>query len=417
MSRSFTRLGRTAKFALIVGVLGGLIGLVALFARMSRTGNDMDPFPTFGADFHAVWIVAGVFYAGLWLTATVMTFRSSRDPGEATSWIPWFLLTGVVAGLLWMGVCVAVPVLNAVLDFSTPVETPIYVHHASTSMQSSRGRYSLSVAKISRMDHPQERIKINWDTCGLPDDEPLSPFATLRIGKGAFGVPWIDLPVSCRGLAVRDRPLARDLYVGRGEPVVLFTLPECQEKSPADVAKKQEQLAHLEDRIYDLINGYVNDLAVESTTEYAEWLVSADGLNELGKILTRFEKGSRAERQALAAQAKALVRDDMARHDPEVTLPQWTSLVREANAKVPIVWVTPCKTPAFIKALAPSFVRVVPDPDFNQHVLDLIFKPAKTWDDDLVTVVDGRGVRVFSAHLPELGRRQELAAALSGPHN
>jgi hypothetical protein len=224
--KRFWRASGRLYLAFLVLALVSFIGSLLIDA-FKRT---LIPFPTFGGTFTRVegWI--GVAALVLWASAIVNVYRAvvaSPAATEESTGTKAVMLFSFVAGLLalcgWIVSTTALPVYNALLDLSPLTSTPVLVHNASersfSTFKYGTGHDRLAV--VSRLDHPDERVTIDWKGCPIPSFRDTSPFATLRLGRGAIGVPWISLPIECHPLAISDKPLFGGTFLGKGGPVVL----------------------------------------------------------------------------------------------------------------------------------------------------------------------------------------------------
>jgi hypothetical protein len=136
--------------------------------------------------------------------------------------------------------CSGLDCLNAWLDFSTPAQVPVLVQAQRSEKRRTKygASYHVEIARVTRLDRPGPAFDVPWDSCEVPSPGKASSLATVNVGRGAFGIPWIALPVVCRPLTVADRPLVAGVFLGRGAPVVLVTLeasdgPEQSDQSTA----------------------------------------------------------------------------------------------------------------------------------------------------------------------------------------
>jgi hypothetical protein len=192
-------LNRAIRCALIVGCAGALIWLVSIMLHARYLPSVEAPYPTFGGSFTTCFEVIAALYLTLWGSLSLATIRAARGPDLAVGAAGLALFGGLLMTATCAGLCLGVGCLNALLDFSPTVATPVLVQ----STRSEKSMYKKQVtwdriATVNRLGHPHEAIDVNWNSCGVPSYDHPSPFAILSVGRGAFGVPWIALPVLCK---------------------------------------------------------------------------------------------------------------------------------------------------------------------------------------------------------------------------
>ena len=209
-----------------VGAAGFVVWFVSVLWNLRFTPELYEPYQRYGGSFGHLWAVVFTLYGLLWLNAFVVGYRAIRAPELTTKFVVVALFTGMLFLLAAGGTCLGIECLNALLDFSPLQETPVVV---SPTWQKARvnkngSPYHVKMAAVNRLDHPDERVELNWDSCDVKYPAERSRAATLRIGRGAFGIPWVALPVGCHALTVDERPLFGDFVLGKRGPAVIFVV-------------------------------------------------------------------------------------------------------------------------------------------------------------------------------------------------
>ena len=232
--RGLRGLDRIVAGAVLLGLVGLLIWLVSSFIHINIDSGDSGPYPTFGPDPGRRYVVVLLVYAAIWLRLTVQELRRSSVEASTAS-LGLCLVVGLIMAAGCAGLCLGLDCLNAWLDFSTPAHVPVLVQARRSEKRHTKygAPHGVSIARVTRMDRPGPAFDVPWDSCRVPSPSVASPLATVKVGPGAFGIPWISLPVVCRPLTVADRPLATGVFLGRGAPVVLVTLeaPDAPEQT------------------------------------------------------------------------------------------------------------------------------------------------------------------------------------------
>jgi hypothetical protein len=384
--------------------------------QLHRGDHREVPYPLFNA---SVWPVLGGLAAAMvlfligWIIAAARTARTPEEAADAAG-------DGAVLALhllfFWCFAAMGFGPLNGLLDFSKPRDVPVYVQDTwTTSHRSARSggaRYSTTVAFVNRIDHPNERIKIDWGGgCKRHRGTVPSPYVTLRVARGAFGLPWMGEPV-CHPLRIEELPLVPGLFLGRGQPAVLVS---------ADGISQSEEARGLEQQVTEGLSA-VAEASDELALAHALFRVRSDAgqvlpvaeRDQLFQILEPLVVAKRVSRPVVN-RAIEFYRHTVDVQKPAYTLPLWLKAIESAASGMPIV--------AFYKSMPsprPELgcpgCRVVGESDLDGRVADLFFKngmkPATVY------LSDGAGNEVFSSPLSDLARRDELAARLAArrPH-
>ena len=69
-----------------------------------------------------------------------------------------------------------------------------------------------------------------------------SRIVTLKLGRGAFGVPWFSRAIDCHLPTIDESPLFDDFYLGKGRAAALVTLVSVGGLSKEDAAARAGQI-------------------------------------------------------------------------------------------------------------------------------------------------------------------------------
>ena len=218
------RVSRILDRAFLIAVLSGF-GMLMIALVFYAYYNDYDPFPTFGGDARldhiSHWILLAV--GGLGLAWAISFGRRYMRRPDLPNPIPGFALGLAGVFVAACGWDLAIPTLNAVLDFGPKVVTPVHVQGRFITEYSTAHGTKLPArqAVVNRLDHPDEAVEVSWPKCNKVGGIP-SRLVTIKLGRGAFGVPWFSRAIGCRRLTF-DEPLFDDFYLGKGRAAVLVS--------------------------------------------------------------------------------------------------------------------------------------------------------------------------------------------------
>jgi hypothetical protein len=330
--RTLEKATKVVKVAAIAGFVGFGVCILVMFAKASYRPEIFEPYPLFGASLARLHLAVIIVYAGLWLLWTVVTLRTL--PGDSvTGGIVMCSFAAVVMLVAGVGAVYGLDCANALLDVSSPMRTAVLVRNVWREDTSTiRGKSSVVLATVSPADRPDQRFDLNWDSCHVKPAE-VSPFAAVRVGRGAFGAPWIALPVECRPLAVGDRPLFGSFRLGSA-PAIVATV----EGESADV---REMRAARRLDLLQTFNGFINGAPgsrrgqAEAALSSADLALSAGGRAELEKVLQPILIGN-APAKEIGREAIRIVNEDLRRQDPAYLLSTWKQGIDAAAPNVPM---------------------------------------------------------------------------------
>jgi hypothetical protein len=227
------RWARRAAWGL--GTAGVVVWFVSLLWNLRFTPEIYEPYQRYGGSFGHLQAVVFTLYGLLWLIGFVAGYRAIRDPELTTKFVVIALFNGMLLMFAAAGACLGIECLNALLDVSPLRETPVHVNKTweEKRLNKSGPPRHVTMAAVNRLDHPDERVVLNWDSCDVKYAAKRSRAATLRIGRGAFGIPWVALPVECHALTVDERPLFGDFVLGKRGPAVIFVV-QLYDPAPSD---------------------------------------------------------------------------------------------------------------------------------------------------------------------------------------
>jgi hypothetical protein len=218
------RWARRAAWGL--GTAGVVVWFVSLLWNLRFTPEIYEPYQRYGGSFGHLQAVVFTLYGLLWLIGFAAGYRAIRDPELTTKFVVIALFNGMLLMFAAAGACLGIECLNALLDVSPLRETPVHVSKTweEKRLNKSGAPYHVKMAAVNRLDHPDERVVLNWDSCDIKYAAERSRAATIRIGRGAFGIPWVALPVGCQALTVDERPLFGDFVLGKRGTAVIFVV-------------------------------------------------------------------------------------------------------------------------------------------------------------------------------------------------
>jgi hypothetical protein len=424
MKRFWKASGRL-YLAFLVLALVSFIGSL-LIGAFKRT---FSPFPTFGGTFARAEAWIGVAALILWASAVVNIYRAvvaSPAATEESTGAKALMLFSFVAGLLalcgWIASTAALPVYNALLDFSPLTSTPVLVHsageHSFSTFKYGTGYDRLAV--VSRLDHPDERVTIDWKGCPIPSFRDTSPFAALRLGRGALGVPWISLPIECHPLAISDKPLFGGTFLGKGGPVVLAII---EFDDPETEANLMRAVAAALTRFDAITSGRSEAFrsSVEDTIAGAA-ILGSDIEQQLRAIWHPVFGGPPgADAKAASRRSREVIQTKAAKTDRAHIFGLWKQKADAVAPEVPIVAIyqgDPGKhLPEYQCPRCTVLSTEAVDPDVF-HVFTA--STALGFGEPRVLLADAAGRRTFEAPLSDTAQlprfAQRLGAAVVGSH-
>ncbi len=246
----FLRVGRVSRVGRVVDLLflGTVVsGFVTMLIAMAVGvyHHDSYPFATFGGDARLAQINHRMLLAVgcLWLAWAISFGRRAMRRQDSFNPTPGFVLGLAVAFVGASGWYVSIPTLNALLDFGPKVVTPVHVQRKySTRAGGVDGRKSYGYwAVVNRLEHPDEEVTVYWPGCKKVHGI-ASRIVTLKLGRGAFGVPWFSRAIDCHLLTIDESPLFDDFYLGKGRAAALVTLVSVGGLSKEDAAARAGQI-------------------------------------------------------------------------------------------------------------------------------------------------------------------------------
>jgi hypothetical protein len=329
--RKLVKVANTAiKAAIVAGFVGIGICILFMVVKSSSRPEILEPFPLFGASLARLHTAVVIVYAGLWLFWTVVILR--EEPGA-------LLICGFVAILMLVagvGAVYGLDCANALLDFSSPVRTPVLVREVRRDRgKTIRGASFVVMATVSPADRPDQRFELNWNSCGVSSSEEVSPFGAVRIGRGALGAPWVALPVECRALAVGDRPFFGTFRLGSG-PLIMATVER------GEAASVRAMRAQRRAEMLDIFNGFINSssgyrkVRAEVALSNADLALLPEERAELEKALEPLVKMDEAWRaKDIGREAIRIVNEDSRHQDPAYRLSVWMQGIAAVAPSVP----------------------------------------------------------------------------------
>lgn len=411
VNRQLQAVVRAILWIRFVWLLPWLIGATIRICK-DQMVTPYAPYALFNGSFGRVYVVVAGGLTLLWLAWTVLSIHEARSPDGAVFKFKVSLVLGVHLIIAWAFFAMGLNCLNALLDFSPLQDVPVYIHEVHTDShadKSSGGYYLTKVATVNRLDHPNEEIGIDWTGCSLPRGAKRSPFATLRVGRGAFGVAWLGTPL-CHPLKISEVPLFENFYVGRGQPAVLITV---------DGSAKPDRVVRLERQAEQSLS---NLYTADGMTPLFQALVRAqDAVNralpltlegeQLVKMLHPMVGATKPPRAQIDA-AIQFYHHTLELRQVSYTLPLWLDAIERAAPGTPVVWIYyDMSPPAVLRDLKCSKCRAVEQGWMDGRIADRFFN--REMQPDTAYLADGAGKQVFSAALSDVGRRDELAKQLA----
>jgi hypothetical protein len=396
------------KAALAAGAIGLTVSFVSLFAKISYHPEFLEPYPTFGASWSGLFVTVAVIYGAIWLAwSGIMLWVSSYGEGDANFVVVGFV--GLLMLVTYFGTACGLTCANALLDTSPRVRLRVLVRSLRREGGKVNGRRgSIGFATISPVDQPTRQIDLVWDSCNVKRSMPVSPFAAIQVGRGAFGVPWVELPVECRPLTVSDRPLVGQFVLGHG-PAVLVVLPgEPSGFSAARAGRRRDLLMNLEE--LGEARGDPEEM-VGLLWGVASEALSADGQAELRRIVAPIKSGDSTDKiEDAASAAKRLVEADAEHRNFGYRFSIWRKAVESAAPGLPIVVIEN----GFEKgspALPCPRCTIVSADDVDKEIFGVFTgRSHPEFDHEQVFLADRAGKLAFEAGLSETERAPELAA-------
>jgi hypothetical protein len=396
------------KAALAAGAIGLTVSFVSMFAKISYHPDFLEPYPTFGASWSGLFVAVAVIYGVIWLAwSGIMLWVSSYGEGDANIVVVGFV--GLLMFVTYFGMAFGLTCANALLDTSPRVREPVLIRQLIRgSERTFRGKALVATATISPVNQPTRQLDLNWRSCNVKSSEPVSPSAAVLVGRGAFGVPWVELPVECRPLAVSDRPLVGQFVLGHGPVVLVVLAVEPSGFSAARAGRRRDLLMNLEE--LGEARGDPEEM-VNLLWGVASEGLTADGQAELRRIVAPLKAGDSTDKiEDAASAAKRLVEADAERRNFGYRFSIWRKAVESAAPGLPIVVIEN----GFEKgspALPCPRCTIVSADDVDKE----IFGTFTGWshpefDKEEVFLADRAGKLAFKADLSDTKGAPELAA-------
>jgi len=372
------------------------------------------PYPLFQSSLWRLQNKVVAVYTALWVAGTVFLYRLwRRETEESDTFLAGAVVDGVITGAACLGVCLAIPCFNALLDRSPLVSIPVEVKNIRWEKLGTKSSTTHPFARVHRLDNKGDDVVLDWGSC-RPAPPESSPLATLRVGPGALGAPWISLPVLCRLPEVGDRPLVSGLSLGKGSPVVLVAL-----KTDAMADRLSNSANALTDAILPLsdssltseayfwrLQGILEDKNVANTDS-----LTAPERLQLKGMLEPLGEAKPKERQGIVRRAMQFAKSASDRREASNTLPKWIEAVERARPGVSILIIYDSSPPSWAKSACTHNCRMAPRRAVDSEILGLFAKPKYPWE-DVLSLADGGGQNVFSSPLADLERSSECAKLL-----
>ena len=396
-----------------------------LWAGFALAHATLDPFPSFASaesPFKPVYWRIFYAFAALWLVWVVSLWRRWLRWRRDDILLPY--LGSVLAVAMGLGGwALGTSVLNALLDFSPTLPTQIYVRKVFHRYSSSAryGDSSSRHASVHLRGHPSERKVINWEGCAVPDRIPVSPFAVLKLSRGALGVPWFKFSIDCRPLRVDDRPLFYERYLGRGQPLVIFTI---YGYPPAGSEEVDDRYARTRQRLLAALSQLAKD-GTKAAVDYAEnavegsrAVIDEEQIAWLQQRLSPLYKEKSGEKVRAAGRAALAYAEDavLARDRPALAA-RWARTLDEAVPGTEMVFIQTgdFHDPAFEHLCRTC--RSLQEKDIDPEILNLFISKvtggAADWrEGQRALLADAAGRRVFGAPLKQIARAPEVIALL-----
>ena len=366
-----------------------------------------------------------IFYAfaALWLVWAVSMWRRSPRWRRDQLMLP-YLASVLALGIGLGGWALGAPVINALLDVSPTVATPIFVRKVFHRYSSSTrfGSSSTKHAAVHRRDDPSRRVVINWQGCTVPDEIPVSPFAVIQLSRGALGVPWFKFPIVCRPLRIDDQPLFDDRYLGRGKPLVMFTIAGFSPKKPED-PNDYDGYHNTQERLLAALSRLAKDGTVPAVRDAETAVLDCRGIFDEDKdaihkrVSPLYQEPSKEKVRAAGRAALAYAEDAVLALDRPALAARWAHTLAEAAPGTEMVFIQTgdFHNPAFEHLCANC--RSLQEADVNDEILNLFISKVPgshvDWrEGERVLLADGAGRRAFAAPMRQIARAPELVALL-----
>ena len=396
------------KVAFVSGAIGLAVSLISFFPKLSYLPDFLSPYPTFGASWRGLFVTVAVIYGAIWLAwSAIMLWSSSYGESEGSIVMVGFV--GLLMFVTYFGMANGLACANALLDTSPRVREPVLIRHLIRGSEKTvRGSVLVAIATVSPVDEPTRQVDLDWNSCNVKRSAPVSPFAAVRVGRGAFGVPWVELPVECRPLAVSDRPLVGNVVLGREPAVVVVLAPEPGGFSAARAERRRGLLTNL-DELSEARGDpeeMVNLLLVD-----AREALSADGQAEFRGIVAPLKASdSIDEIEDAAGAAKRLVEVDSQHRNFGYRLSIWRKAIESAAPGLPIVIIENLEKGNQAAVPCPRCTIVSAD-DVDKEIFGVFTgRSHPEFEDEQVFLADRAGKLAFEASLSDTSRAKELAA-------
>jgi hypothetical protein len=396
----------------------GLFGLVlhAVCAIRHMTA----PYPLFQSSLWWLQNKVVAVYTALWGAGIAFLYRLwRRGAEESDTFLAGAVIDGVITGAACLGVCLAIPCVNALLDRSPLASIPVEVTNVRWRKMGAKSSTTHPFATVHRLDNKGDDVVLDWGSC-KPAPPESSPLATLRVGTGALGASWISLPVLCRPPAVGDRPLVSGLSLGKGSPAVVVIL-----KTDATRDDLNNRANALTDAISPLsdpsltseayfwrLQGVLEDKDVAKTD-----ILTAPERAELKRMLETLGNAKPAKRRVIVRRATEFAKSSNERREARITLPRWIDTANRARPGVSILIIYDSSPPNWATSMCADNCRMVPRKAVDSEIFELFAKPKDLWHEDLLYLADGGGQNVFSSGLSDLEKRPECAKILERTAN
>jgi len=406
---------------IFLGVVVSGIAMTMIWLGFVAYHGDFQPFPTFGADAQ-INQITGWFLVGFgcfWLIWAISFGRRAIRfdwPNPAFAYL-LSLAAVLVGSLAWY---VSIPMLNALLDFSPKIVTPVYVQRkSSTPYRTLHGtKLTGRSAVVNRLDHPEEHVDVSWQwgckgVAGIP-----SRIATIKLGRGAFGVPWFSLPAGCRPLAVDERPLSQDFYLGKGRAAVLVALRTGRPQSEAaaaradDYARRKSDLLASLTRLAEGHSKLSNEDAYNATAD-ARFVLTEGEQEELKRILQPLP-GKREQEMAIGRQALSFVKAAVFKRDRAKLLELWTRAIESRFPDAEMVILADSAPLAPEHRAACPHCREILEQELDSEILEVFMAGKDPWEDGShIYDADRMGQMIFQAALSDIDQEPRLLQKLA----
>jgi hypothetical protein len=406
-------------------VASGIL-LAMVWAGFGFAHASLDPLPAFAStEYPFKPFYWRIFYsfAALWLVWIASMWRRWprwRRDGLILPYLGSVLAFGMGLG----GWALGAPVINALLDSSPTIATPIIVNDVFHRYSSSTrfGAASTTHASVHRRDDPSKRAVINWQGCRVPDAIPVSPFAVLQLSRGALGVPWFKFSIDCRPLRVDDQPLFKGRYLGRGKPLVMFTIAGFPPKKPED-PNDYDGYHNTQQRLLTALSRLAKDGTVPAVRDAESAVLDCRGIFDEDKdalhqrVSALYQEPSKEKVRAAGRAALDYAEDAVLALDRPALAARWARTLAEAAPGTEMVFIQTgdFHNPAFEHLCASC--RSLQEADVNDEILNLFISKVPgshvDWrEGERVFLADGDGRRAFAAPMSKIARAPELVALL-----